>query len=72
MSDSTRIKKLISNTLHSLEIINTLNKLECLDDKQQEILNLNIKHIEIMLSIPEFKKACTKTQLKKFNDIIKN
>jgi hypothetical protein len=66
------IKKLINSSLNVLKFIEKLNKLESLNENQEKSLNLNIEHIKLMLNNSEFKKACTKTQLKKFNDIIKN
>lgn len=72
MSEELKIKTLINTSLKVLNLIEKLSKLEVLNTVQEKTLNLNKEHIKLMLDNPEFKKACTKTQLKKFNDIIKN
>jgi hypothetical protein len=72
MFEELTIKTLINTSLKVLKLIEKLSKLENLNQDQAKSLKLNIEHIKLMLDNPEFKKACTKTQLKKFNDIIKN
>jgi hypothetical protein len=72
MSEELKIKTLINTSLKVLNLIEKLSKLDALNIEQEKTLNLNKEHIKLMLDNPEFKKSCTKTQLKKFNDIIKN
>lgn len=72
MSEELKIKTLINTSLKVLNLIEKLSKLDVLNTVQEKTLNINKEHIKLMLNNSEFKKACTKTQLKKFNDIIKN
>lgn len=71
MEGPITMKDHISFTLDSVALIKKLKNLDSLTTSEQAEIDRNIEHINIMLSNPEFKEACTKTQLKKFNDTVK-
>lgn len=72
MENPITIKDHVLYALDSVVLINNLKSQESLTSEEQAEIDRNIEHINIMLANSEFKTACTKTQLKKFNDIINN
>lgn len=56
------IKKLISSTLDSVKIIETLKAKETLTEIEEQKLSLNIEHVKIMISHEWFTNELTKAQ----------
>ena len=62
--------KSVSAAYDSVNLINELKSKESLSDEENNMLDRNIKHIEIMLGKEWFSKALTKAQKNELESII--